>query len=142
MLSEMEKIRAVLDRFALGWRKADAAILKSTWDRNFADAIYQASETDTPVYGYGAMAKILRGRDFHVSHHQRGYQQCAHPAHGDVALAYCDISIGFKVGETEYVVHPRASFLLKKQDNGEWLTQHYHESIKYEVPKSSSEAIV
>jgi ketosteroid isomerase-like protein len=56
--------------------------------------------------------------------------------HRDVALAYCDIAIGFKVGNSEYLVHPRASFLLKKQGNGEWLTQHYHESIKYEVPKS------
>lgn len=135
-MDEMEKIRVVLDRFALGWRKADAAILKSTRDKGFADSIYQASERETPVYGYDAIAKYY---DEATSMYPITSMEISHvrvQQHGDVALAYCGISIGFKVGDSEYLVHPRASFLLKKQADGEWLTQHYHESIKYEVPKS------
>jgi ketosteroid isomerase-like protein len=135
-MSEVEKIRAVLDCFALGWRKADAAILKGTWDRNFADSIYQASERETPVCGYDAIAKYYDEATSMYPITSMEISNVRIQQHRDVALAYCDIAIGFKVGNSEYLVHPRASFLLKKQGNGEWLTQHYHESIKYEVPKS------
>jgi len=52
-----------------------------------------------------------------------------------VASAFCNIDIGFKVGETEYVVFPRATFLLRRVGI-EWSCIQYHESIKYEVPKA------
>lgn len=135
-MSEVEKIRAVLDRFALGWRQADPAILKSTWDKNFEEGIYQASERETPVYGFASISEYYDGATSLYPITSMEISNVRIQPHGDVALAYCDISIGFKVGTSEYLVHPRATFLLKKQLNGEWLTQHYHESIKYEVPKS------
>lgn len=49
-------IRAVLDRFALGWRQADAAILKSTWDRDYA-GLYIASEKPAPLHGYSEIGQ-------------------------------------------------------------------------------------
>ncbi len=135
-MSEPEKIRVLLDRYELGWRKADAAVLKSTWDTKFADGIYQASEREAPVVGYDAIAKYYDEATSMYPITSMEISNVRVHQYGDVAHAYCDISIGFKVGSSGYLVHPRATFLLKKQADGAWLTQHYHESIKYEVPKS------
>jgi ketosteroid isomerase-like protein len=135
-MTETEKIHSVLGRFALGWRKANAAILKATWDQDFADSIYQASEREAPLYGYAAIAAYYDEATSMYPITSMEISNVRIQLYGGVALAFCEIAIGFKVGASEYLVHPRASFLLKKQADGEWLTQHYHESIKYEVPKS------
>ena len=135
-MSDLENIRQVLERFALGWRKADPAILKSTWDSDFEESIYQASERETPVYGFTAISEYYDEATSLYPITSMEINNVRIQPHGEVALAYCDIAIGFKVGASEYLVHPRSTFLLKKQASGEWLTQHYHESIKYEVPKS------
>jgi ketosteroid isomerase-like protein len=135
-MSELGKIRETLDRFALGWRKADAAILKSTWDRSHPESIYQASEQGAPVYGFPAISQYYDDATSMYPITSMEISNVRVQQFGDVAHAFCDIAIGFQVGASEYLVHPRATFLLKKQANGEWLTLHYHESIKYEVPKS------
>lgn len=135
-MSDVDKIRATLDRYALGWRRADASILKSTWDQAYPESIYQASERESPVLGFPAISKYYDEATSMYPITSMEISNVRVQQYGAVAHAYCDISIGFKVGESEYLVHPRATFLLQKQADASWLTLHYHESIKYEVPQS------
>ncbi len=128
-----EEIRELLDRFALGWRKADTALLKSTWDPDYPDSTYMASEVQAPIFGFAAISKYYDSATSMYPITSMEISNVRVLEYGTLAYAYCDISIGFKVGQSEYLVHPRATFLLRQRD-GRWYTLHYHESIKYEVP--------
>lgn len=127
--------RALLDRFALGWRKADAALLKTTWDPDYLDSTYMASEAPVPVFGFAAISKYYDNATSMYPITSMEISNVRVVEYGILAYAYCAISIGFKVGQSEYLVHPRATFLLRQRD-GRWYTLHYHESIKYEVPRT------
>ena len=130
-----QKISAVLDRFALGWRKADPEILKSTWDSECPDCIYIPSEAEAPVVGFDAIARYYSAATSMYPITRMEISNVKVLEYGDLAYAFCDISIGFKVQQSEYLVHPRATFLLRHRNN-EWHTIQYHESIQYEVPQS------
>jgi uncharacterized protein (TIGR02246 family) len=131
--SDEIEIRAVIDRYAAGWRNADANQLIGTWSREHA-ALYLASEKPAPIHGHAEILQYYKDalavypitkmeiRDFEVD------------LFGDVASAFCNIEIGFKVAGTEYIVFPRATFLLRREGI-EWNCIQYHESIKYEVPQ-------
>lgn len=126
-------IRAVLDRFALGWRQADAAILKSTWDRDYA-GLYIASEKPAPLHGYSEIGQYYAAAIALYPITKMEIRNIEIELFGDLASAFCDIEIGFKVAGNEYVVFPRATFLLRRS-GGVWAFIQYHESIKYEVPE-------
>ena len=133
-MSQLE-IRAVLDRFAEGWRKSDPSILLTTWDPADTQAIYMASEAPAPIFGYNAISEYYEKATSTYPITSMEISGVRIVEYDSLAYAYCDISIGFKVGESEYLVHPRATFLLR-QTAGRWHCAHYHESIKYEVPES------
>ena len=128
-------IRSLLDRFELGWRKADPEILKSTWDPEYRDCIYIASEAEGPIFGFDEIAKYYDAATTMYPITRMEISNVTVCEYGDLAYAFCDISIGFKVQQSEYLVHPRATFLLRRRQN-DWYSIHYHESIKYEVPQS------
>jgi hypothetical protein len=134
-MNREQNIREVLDAFALGWRKANAGILESTWDPGYPDCSYQASEAPGPIFGAPAIAKYYRDATALYPITSMEISNVRIYDYQAVAYAYCDIAIGFKVGQNEYLVHPRATFVLRER-NGKWYTIHYHESIKYEVPQS------
>jgi uncharacterized protein (TIGR02246 family) len=135
MSEDTAKIRELLDRFERGWRKANAADLIGLWDPTCSDSIYIAAERDEPVYGFAgvkqyytdavAMFPITSMKIDNVHIHE----------YGSVAFAYCEIAIGFKVEENEHLVHPRATFVLRKRE-GQWYCIEYHESIKWDLPQS------
>lgn len=126
-------IQKLLDDFALGWRTMDAVRLKSAWDAEYADASCVASERDACLWGFAAISHYyeeatamfpITSMDIHNIR--------IVPADG-VAFAFCDISIGFILNGQEMVVHPRATFVLRKRA-GAWRILHYHESIQWQLP--------
>jgi len=125
-------IRQVLERYAEGWRNADVAILTSTWDKDYP-GLYLASEKPVPIYGYADISKYYTDALALYPITKMEISNVAIELFSEVASAFCDIEIGFKVADTEYVVFPRATFLFRRNE-GEWLCIQYHESIKYEVP--------
>ncbi len=134
MTEDAAKIRELLDRFGRGWRAANAGDLTDLWDPGCSDSIYIAAERDAPVNGFAgvkryytdavAMFPITSMKIDNVRIHE----------HGTIAYAYCEIAIGFKVEEREYLVHPRATFVLRKR-GGQWYCIEYHESIKWDLPQ-------
>jgi hypothetical protein len=126
-------IRQVLERYALGWRTADAAVLSSTWDTEYP-SLYLASEKPAPLRGYAAISKYYQDALALYPITKMEIRNVEIELFGEVASAFCDIEIGFKVGEAEYVVFPRATFLFR-HNTEVWLCIQYHESIKYEVPE-------
>ena len=131
--ADNEKVRAVLDRFEKGWRKADISLLKSLWDPRYPNSSYIASEREGPVFGPEAIDKYYEEALALFPITSMKIDHVKIDVFEPLAYAFCDISIGFKVKNTEHVVHPRATFVLRKWD-GEWYLIHYHESIQYEVP--------
>ncbi len=127
-------IQAVLDRYALGWRHADPAILTSTWDKDYP-SLYLASEKPAPLRGYSEIDKYYREAIALYPITKMEISGVEIELFGDIASAFCNIEIGFKVAGNEYVVFPRATFLFRRQASG-WLCIQYHESIKYEVPQA------
>ena len=127
-------IQAVLDRYALGWRHADAAILTSTWDKDYP-SLYLASEKPGPLRGYSDIDKYYREALALYPITKMEISGVEIELFGDIASAFCNIEIGFKVAGNEYIVFPRATFLFRRQASG-WLCIQYHESIKYEVPQA------
>lgn len=128
-----EGIAEVLRQFAKGWRQADAAILESTWMKGESAISYQASEQPAPIFGMPALRKYYKealGMYPITSMEIRNVK--IFPI-GTAAYASCDIDIGFVVNGQGYVVHPRATFVLRKRGK-RWFSVQYHESIKYEVP--------
>lgn len=135
MSGNSEAIRALLGRYAEGWRKADPEILAGTWGPDDDDSIYMASEAPGPIFGFSEIKKYYQQATSTYPITSMEISNVRIVEYGSLAYAYCDISIGFKVGESEYLVHPRATFVLR-QRAGQWYCAHYHESIKYEVPQS------
>jgi ketosteroid isomerase-like protein len=127
-------IRAVLDRYAAGWRNADAEQLIRTWNKEHA-GLYLASEKPAPIHGYAEILQYYKDALALYPITKMEIRDLEIDVFDDLASAFCNIDIGFKVGESEYVVFPRATFLLRR-DGGEWGCIQYHESIKYEVPQS------
>ena len=127
------KVAAVLDQFARGWREADAAVLESTWMQDDRTISYQASEQPAPLYGMAALGKYYKKALGMYPITSMEIRNVRIVPIGTAAYASCDIDIGFVVSGKEYVVHPRATFVLRKRDS-RWFVVHYHESIKYEVP--------
>jgi ketosteroid isomerase-like protein len=131
--ADKNEIRAVLDRFAAGWRNANADQLIGTWSKEHA-GLYLASEKPAPIHGYAEIFQYYNEALALYPITKMEIRDVAIEVFGDVASAFCNIDIGFKVGETEYVVFPRATFLLRREGI-EWSCIQYHESIKYEVPQ-------
>ena len=131
--ADRKGIQDVLQQFALGWRKADAAILESTWMKGEPAISYQASEQAGPIYGMAALRKYYKEATGMYPITSMEIRNVKIFPMGTAAYASCDIDIGFVVNGKEYVVHPRATFVLSKRGKS-WFTVHYHESIKYEVP--------
>jgi len=127
------KVAAVLDQFARGWREADAAVLESTWMPDDRTISYQASEQAAPIYGMAALREYYKEALGMYPITSMEIRNVRIVPVGTAAYASCDIDIGFVVSGKEYVVHPRATFVLRKRGS-RWLVVHYHESIKYEVP--------
>ena len=127
------KVAAVLDEFARGWREADAAVLASTWMQDDSTISYQASEQPAPLYGMAALRKYYKEALGMYPITSMEIRNVRIVPVGTAAYASCDIDIGFVVSGKEYVVHPRATFVLRKRGS-RWFVVHYHESIKYEVP--------
>jgi uncharacterized protein (TIGR02246 family) len=132
-LNDNDAIRELLDQYALGWRHADPAILQGTWDKG-ATSLYIASEKPAPIRGYAEISKYYEDATALYPITKMEISNIEIAVFDEVASAFCDIEIGFKVGSTEHVVFPRATFLLSRS-NGAWLCVQYHESIKYEVPQ-------
>ncbi len=126
-------IRQLLDRYALGWRTADVPVLISTWDPDY-NSMYLASEKPAPLRGYSAIESYYKDALAVYPITKMEISNVEIELFGDVASAFCDIEIGFKVAGNEYIVFPRATFLLRRT-GGAWLCIQYHESIKYEVPQ-------
>jgi len=127
------KVAAVLDQFARGWRETDAAVLESTWMQDDSTISYQASEQPAPLYGMAALRKYYKEALGMYPITSMEIRNVRIVPVGTAAYASCDIDIGFVVSGKEYVVHPRATFVLRKRGS-RWFVVHYHESIKYEVP--------
>ena len=135
MSDSQAALREVLERFTVGWRKADAGILKSTWDQDYAESTYQPSEGGSLITGFPAISQYYDAATSTYPITSMEISNVRVLEYGAIAYAYCDIAIGFKVGSSEYLVHPRATFVLRGRE-GKWYCIHYHESIKYEVPQS------
>ncbi len=132
--SDKNAIRTLLERYASGWRNASADELIGTWSKQHA-GLYLASEKPTPLHGYSDILQYYKEAVALYPITKMEIRDLEIDVFGDIASAFCNIEIGFKVGVSEYVVFPRATFLLRRE-GVEWLCIQYHESIKYEVPQS------
>jgi uncharacterized protein (TIGR02246 family) len=128
------KIRALLDQFAAGWREQDAGILKKIWDPTYSESSYIAAENEKPVFGPEQINKYYDEALSAFPITSSEIDNVRISLINDLAYAFCDISMGFKVKETELLVHPRATFVLRKREDN-WYVIHYHESIRYEIPQ-------
>jgi len=131
---DRNEIRIVLDRYAQGWRQADASLLISTWDEEY-DSLYLASEKPAPIRGYAAILQYYKDALAVYPITKMEISDVEIDLFQDLASAFCNIQIGFKVGGKEYIVFPRATFLLRRTGIV-WRCIQYHESIKYEVPQA------
>lgn len=127
-------IKSVLDRYASGWRNASAEELIGTWSKGNG-ALYLASEKSAPLHGYDEIAHYYKDALATYPITKMEIRDVEIEVFEDIASAFCNIEIGFKVGGSEYVVFPRATFLLRRE-GAEWACIQYHESIKYEVPQA------
>ncbi len=132
--SDKIEIASVLDRYATGWRTASVDGLIGTWSKD-GSTFYLASEKPAPLRGYKEIMEYYKEAVATYPITRMEIRDVEIDVFGDVASAFCNIDIGFKVGESEYVVFPRATFLLRREGL-EWKCIQYHESIKYEVPQS------
>ncbi len=132
--SDKNEIRVVLDRYAQGWRDADASLLISTWDESY-NSLYLASEKPAPIYGHAAILQYYKDALAVYPITKMDIRDVEIELFEDIASAFCNIEIGFKVSGNEYIVFPRATFLLRRT-GVEWRCIQYHESIKYEVPQA------
>ncbi|MBI3951119.1 MAG: nuclear transport factor 2 family protein [Acidobacteria bacterium] len=133
MALDTSKIEAVLNRFAVGWRTADAALLKSTWDPEHSGCSYIASENEKPLFGSQAISRYYDQALATFPITSTEINNVTINVLDGIAYAFCDIAIGFKIGEQEFLVYPRATFVLRRRGD-DWFVIHYHESIKYELP--------
>ncbi len=134
MTAEDQKgVEEVLERFVRGWRDADADTLKGTWDAEYPDSCYIASEAQAAVWGYPAIAEYYEAALASFPITSMKISNVRISGIGEVAHAYCDIAIGFVVNDQEHVVEPHATFVLHKR-GGEWRVLSYHESIQWELP--------
>jgi uncharacterized protein (TIGR02246 family) len=131
---DKDRIRAVLDQFATGWREQDAGILKKIWDHTCPESSYIAAENEKPVFGQEQINKYYDEALSAFPIISSKIDNVRINLLNDLAYAFCDISMGFKVKDTEFLVCPRATFVLRKRENN-WCVIHYHESIKYEIPE-------
>lgn len=127
------KIEKRLDQFATGWRKADADMLKGIWDAEYPHGSYIASEKESVLCGYGAIAEYYDEALAMFPITSMKISNVMISEIGDAAHAYCNIAIGFKVNNQEHLVYPRATLVLRKRAD-QWWVVHYHESIKWELP--------
>ena len=127
------EIKAVLDRYASGWRDASADELIGTWSKE-PTTFYLASEKPAPLRGHDQILQYYKDALATYPITKMVISDIEVEVFGDLASAFCNIEIGFKVGESEYVVFPRATFLFRRIGI-EWSCIQYHESIKYEVPQ-------
>lgn len=127
------QVSAVLDRFATGWRNADTEVLKNIWDREYPDSSYIASEKDSALFGHSAIAEYYDNALATFPITSMEISNVKMSGMDTLAHAFCDIAIGFQMNNQEHLVHPRATFVLRKR-GGEWRVVHYHESIKWEFP--------
>jgi ketosteroid isomerase-like protein len=132
--SDQTEIRAVLDRYAAGWRNADVAQLIGTWSKEHS-GLYLASEKPAPIHGYAEILEYYKDALALYPITRMEIRDLEVEVFGEIASAFCSIEIGFKVAEKEYIVFPRATFLLR-HEGIEWVCVQYHESIKYEVPQA------
>jgi SnoaL-like protein len=132
--SDKIEIRSVLDRYASGWRNASVGELIGTWSKR-GSTFYLASEKPAPIHGHDAILQYYKDALATYPITKMEIRDVVVEVYDDLATAFCNIEIGFKVGESEYVVFPRATFLLRRE-GVEWSCIQYHESIKYEVPQS------
>ena len=132
--SDKIEILSLLDRYASGWRNASVNELIGTWS-NANSTLYLASEKPTPLHGHNEILQYYKEALATYPITKMEIRDVEIEVFNDIATAFCNIEIGFKVGESEYVVFPRATFLLRRE-GVEWTCIQYHESIKYEVPQS------
>ena len=132
--SDKIEIRSVLDRYASGWRNASVSELIGTWSKS-SSAFYLASEKPAPLHGHDEILQYYKDALATYPITKMEIRDVEVDVYDDIASAFCNIEIGFKVGDSEYVVFPRATFLLRRE-GVEWCCIQYHESIKYEVPQS------
>jgi hypothetical protein len=132
--SDKIAIASVLDRYASGWRTANVDELIGTWSKG-GSTFYLASEKPAPLRGYGEILQYYKEALATYPITKMEIRDIEVEVFDDVASVFCNIEIGFKVGDSEYVVFPRATFLLRRHGL-EWTCIQYHESIKYEVPQS------
>jgi hypothetical protein len=132
--SDRNEIRVVLDRYAQGWRDGDPSLLISTWDEHY-NSLYLASEKPGPAHGHAAILQYYQDALAVYPITKMEIRDVEIELFEDIASVFCNIEIGFKVGGNEYIVFPRATFLLRRT-GVEWRCIQYHESIKYEVPQA------
>lgn len=132
--ADKNEIRVLLDRYAQGWRDADPELLIGTWDDS-DHSLYLASEKPAPIFGREAILQYYKDALAVYPITKMEISGVEIELFEDLASAFCNIEIGFKAGSNEYVVFPRATFLLRRS-GVEWRCIQYHESIKYEVPQA------
>jgi uncharacterized protein (TIGR02246 family) len=128
------KIRALLDKYANGWGKADASLLKSLWDNKYAECTYIAAEKDTILTGLGEINRYYEETlaAFPASSANIDNVRIA-PLRDDLAYAFCELHITWEWKGKERTDHPRATFVLQRRDE-QWYVIQYHESIQWDFP--------
>jgi SnoaL-like domain len=127
----VKAIRDVLDRYASGWRNGSVEELIGTWSKK-RDIFYLASEKAGPIHDYDGLRQYYKDALATYPITKMEIRDVEIEVFSEIAS--CNIEIGFTVGNSEYVVFPRATFLLCRE-GAEWKCIQYHESIKYEVPQ-------
>ncbi len=131
--SAVEKVAGVLQAFATGWRDANSALLKSTWDSEYPNLTYIASERLQPLSGYEEVCRYYDDTLSAFTIKSVEIDDVRIDVFGEFAHAFCSVHMGWAYQHLDRVDHPRATFVLRKRD-GQWRVIHYHESIKWEFP--------
>ena len=128
------QIVEVLQRFAAGWRSAEVSLLQGLWDHENTSNSYIASEREQALFGPPAIDHyyVETLAAFPITSMEIGNIHI--DLLGEVAHAFCDITIGWKWKGEDRLSSPRATFVLRRRA-GAWYLIHYHESIQWQLPQ-------
>ncbi|MFY0568449.1 YybH family protein [Archangium lansingense] len=141
--TDEQAIRQAVEDYANGFIVEDLQMLLDLWDTTDPDDLsYIATEIDVPMDDLTTLSTYYQSMLSSISIISGNVTNLRiFPKGTDAAYVYCNYTWVYSykpVNSTSPVLTQptRATFLLKKR-NGQWLYQHFHESIRFHyVPPS------
>ena len=138
--AEEHAILHAIQNYATGFIRADMGMLLGLWDAGPGSALsYVETESDQPLYDLNSLRAYYQGLLNNLIVQSGDVSEVRIFRTGpDQAYAFCIYNwvVKPKAGGPSMTQPTRATFLLHKR-NGRWLYQHFHESIRFNVPSGT-----